>query len=180
MRVFTGYDYPALSYAAAWGRLVSAIRECAERAAKYGVVTGVQNHHDMASGWETMHDLIVAVSHANCKALYDAWAPALQGAHLEESARKMATMTIHITVADYQLRPRYKYQPQLVNYEMATPYVQAVPMGEGFIDYEGFLRGLGPKISVAYEMCSPLLHGGDLKTLDDYARRFVAYIKTLD
>lgn len=180
VRVFSGYDHPALKYDLAWGRLVAALRECSDRAAKHGVVVGVQNHHDMACGWETMHDLIAAVGHTNCKAMYDAWAPALHGASLGESSRKMASMTIHTTVADYQLRPRYKYQPQLVNYEAATPYVQAVPMGEGFIDYAGFLRGLGPGVSVAYEMCSPLLHGGTLETLDDYARRFVAYMKELE
>ena len=179
VRVFTGYDHPSLGYGAAWVRLVAALRECAERASTYGVLIGVQNHHDMACGWESMHDLIEAAGHANCKAMYDAWAPALHGVQLEESARKMAAMTIHTTVADYQLRPRYKYQPQLVNYEPATPYVQAVPMGEGFIDYAGFLRGLGPEVSVAYEMCSPLLHGGALETLDGYARRFVGYMKEL-
>lgn len=177
VRVFTGYDHPALQYGAAWARLVAALRECSNRAARHGVVIGVQNHHDMACGWETMHDLINAVDHPNCKAMYDAWAPALQGANLEESARKMAPITIHTTVADYQLRPRYRYQPQLVNYTAETPNVQAVPMGEGFIDYPAFFRGLGSGVPVAYEMCSHLLHGGAINTLDDYARKFVAYMR---
>ena len=179
VRVFTGYDHSALQYGAAWSRLVAALRECSSRAARHGVMIGVQNHHDMACGWETMHDLIRAVDHPNCKAMYDAWAPALQGANLEESARKMAPITIHTTVADYQLRPRYRYQPQLVNYTAETPNVQAVPMGEGFIDYTAFFRGLGSGVPVAYEMCSPLLHGGAVNTLDDYARKFIAYMKTL-
>ena len=179
VRVFTGYDHPALSYGAAWARLVSALRECAVRAYQHGVVIGVQNHHDMACGWETLHDLIAAIDHPNCKAMYDAWAPALQSANLEESARKMAPLTIHTTVADYQLRPRFRYQPQLVNYVPETPYVQAVPMGEGFIDYPAFFRGLGEDVPVAYEMCSPLLHGGTLATLDDYAKKFIAYMKAL-
>ena len=33
--------------------------------------------------------------------------------------------------------------------------------------------------SIAYEMCSPLLHGGDLATLDCYARRFIEYMSSL-
>jgi sugar phosphate isomerase/epimerase len=85
---------------------------------------------------------------------------------------------VHTTVSDYQLRPRYRYHAPLVIYTPETPYVQAVPMGEGFIDYRSFMAALragGFDGSIAYEMCSPLLHGGDLATLDRYARRFLEY-----
>ena len=50
---------------------------------------------------------------------------------------------------------------------------------EGVIDYPTFFDALaetgfdGP---VAYEMCSPLIHGGSLETLDRYARGFVDYM----
>lgn len=179
VRIFTGYEHGSLHYLSAWNRIVAALGECAERAARAGAVIGVQNHHDMACGWESMADLIDAVNHPHCKAMFDAWAPALQGADLALAAKKMAAMTIHTTVADYQLRPRYKYDPQLVNYVAGTPYVQAVPMGEGFIDYRSFLGNLSGDTSVAYEMCSPLLGGGDIGTLDRYARQFVAYMRAL-
>jgi sugar phosphate isomerase/epimerase len=52
-------------------------------------------------------------------------------------------------------------------------------MGEGFIDYSSFFAALeegGFSGSIAYEMCSPLLDGGDLATLDHYARRFLDYM----
>jgi sugar phosphate isomerase/epimerase len=55
-------------------------------------------------------------------------------------------------------------------------------MGEGFIDYASFFRGLldgGFAGTIAYEMCSPLLHGGALDVLDRYARRFLEYIGSL-
>ena len=78
------------------------------RAAPLTVTLGVQNHHDVAVGFESMFDLIEAVGHPNCRAMFDAWAPALQGADLVEAARRMAPVTCHTTVADYQLRPRYK------------------------------------------------------------------------
>jgi sugar phosphate isomerase/epimerase len=112
--------------------------------------------------------------------MFDAWAPALQGADLMEAARRMAPVTCHTTVADYQLRARYKYNPAIVNYEPQTPYVQAVPMGEGFIDYGAFfgeLRQGGFNGSVAYEMCSPLLGGGSLENLDRYAKRFLEFMR---
>jgi sugar phosphate isomerase/epimerase len=178
--VFTGYEHPAASYSAQWTMIVTALRECARRAADVGVTIGVQNHHDLAVGSEAMHDLILTVNEPNCRAFYDAWAPALCGEDLEGAAGRLARLTAHTTVADYQLRPRFRYHPALVNYTRETPAVQAVPMGDGFIDYRAFFRSLrenGFTGSIAYEMCSPLLDGGSMETLDRYARRFLDYLR---
>ena len=35
--------------------------------------------------------------------------------------------------------------------------------------------GLGSEVLMDYEMCAPVLHGGAINTLDDYARKFIAY-----
>ena len=102
VRVFTGYENPAASYSHQWNLVVETLRECSRRAAPLGVIVGVQNHHDIAAGYETMHDLITAVGEPNCRALFDAWAPALHGADLAAAARKLAPLTVHTTVADYQ------------------------------------------------------------------------------
>jgi sugar phosphate isomerase/epimerase len=149
------------------------------RAADLSVVIGVQNHHDIGVGFESMHDMIEAVNEPNCRALWDAWAPALQGVDLAAGARRLGALTAHTTIANYQRRPRYRYQPELVNYIEQTPYVQAVPIDEGFIDYRAFLaamRSHGFRGTVAYEMCSPLLGGGSVENLDRYARRFVEFL----
>jgi sugar phosphate isomerase/epimerase len=122
------------------------------------------------------------VAEPNCKAIFDAWSPALHGTDIVEAARTMAPLTCHTTVADYQLRPRFKYHSRLINYEAQTPWVQAVPMGEGFIDYAGFLKAMrsgGYRGPVAYEMCSPLLGGGATENLDCYARRFLEFLAGL-
>ncbi|MGH9672165.1 MAG: sugar phosphate isomerase/epimerase family protein, partial [Bryobacteraceae bacterium] len=139
----------------------------------------VQNHHDMAAHHTVLRDLITAVGEPNCRAIFDAWAPALHGADIVQAAAELAPLTCHTTAADYQTRPRMKYHPAVVNYTAGTPWVQAVPMGEGFIDYRGFLSALragGYGGGVAYEMCSPLLGGGALENLDCYARRFLDFI----
>jgi sugar phosphate isomerase/epimerase len=71
---------------------------------------------------------------------------------------RLASLTVHTTVADYVRLLRFRYQPELVNYRRESDYVQAVPMGQGFIDYPGFLgtlRAHGFNGTVAYEMCSP-------------------------
>ncbi len=160
--------------------MVAALKECAKRASEFGVTIGVQNHHDIAVGYESQYDLIQAVDEPNCKALFDAWAPALHGEDLDAAARKMAPVTAHTTIAAYQKRPRYHYDPAVVNYTALTPCVQAVPIDEGFIDYRKFLSALssgGFRGSVAYEMCSPLMGGGSMENLDRYAARFLEFFQ---
>jgi sugar phosphate isomerase/epimerase len=179
VRIFSGYEHPASAYLAQWNMTVAAVKECSRRAADFGVTIGLQNHHDLGVGYESFHDLIRQVNEPNCRPLFDAWSPALHGDDLGKAAALLAPHMPHTTVADYQKRPRYRYEPSVVNYVPATPYAQAVPMGEGFIDYRAFFRALaaaGFTGSVAYEMCSPLLGGGDTKTLDRYARRFLEYM----
>jgi sugar phosphate isomerase/epimerase len=182
VRVFTGFDHAAASYDQQWNWCVAALQECARYAATLGVTVGVQNHHDVAGHWQSLLDLLADVNHPNCKAMFDAWAPALHGDDLAEAARRMAPHMVHTTVADYIRRPRFRYQPALVNFTREPDAVRAVPMGEGFIDYRTFLRALragGYQGYVAYEMCSPLRGGGGEENLDRCARRFLEYMGTV-
>jgi sugar phosphate isomerase/epimerase len=182
IRIFTGYETAGVPPEAARKTVVDALRECAQRAAEFGVTVGVQNHHDIACDYRSLHDLILEVDEPNCRAMFDAWAPALQGTDLGSAAKFIGSLTVHTTFANYQLRPRFRYRPELVNYEALTPMVQAVPMDEGFIDYATFLSALqsvGFRGSVAYEMCSPLAGGGRLENLDGYASAFLHYMQRL-
>ena len=178
VRIFTGYESPHASFPEQWNLVVSTLAEAAQRAAEFNVTLGLQNHHDIGVGCEAMHDILHAIQSPHLKALYDAWAPALQGVDLETAASRLGAHTVHTTIADYQLRPRYQYQPQLINYVAQTPAVIAVPMGEGVIDYKLFLRALrtnGFRGSIAYEMCSPLIGGGSIENLDYCAKRFIEW-----
>ncbi|MGO9258833.1 MAG: sugar phosphate isomerase/epimerase family protein [Bryobacteraceae bacterium] len=183
LRIFTGYENPAAGYIAQWNAVVAAIKELSRRAAEFGVTIGVQNHHDLGAGFESQHDLVLAVGEPNCKALFDAWAPALHGADLAEAAKRMAPITAHTTIANYQKRPRYHYDPGVVNYVALPPYLQAVAIDEGFIDYRKFLRAMrqgGFQGTVAYEMCSPLAGGPSMENLDRCARKFVEFLSEVD
>ena len=182
VRIYTGYENPAGSYLPQWNLIVESLKECAQRAAEFGVMLGVQNHHDIAVDYRSQRDLINAVDEPNCKALFDAWAPALQGTDIVEAARVMAPMTAHTTIANYQKRPRFCYEAGVVNYTPQTPYVQAVPIEEGFIDFGAFLaalHGSGFRGSVAYEICSPVLGGGGIENLDRYAKGFLRFMDSL-
>jgi sugar phosphate isomerase/epimerase len=180
VRIFTGYEHPALPHSRAWDRTVAAVKECARRARDLGAVLAVQNHHDLAGHSEAFYHFLRAVDDPACRAAFDAWAPTLQGDDVLAAARKLAPLTIHTTVADYVRLPRFRYRPELVNYHRGDDYVQAVPVGEGIIDYRGFLTAFkehGFDGSVAYETCSPLRDGGDLETLDRYARGFLEFLR---
>ncbi len=182
VRIYTGYENPAGSYLPQWNLIVESLKECAQRAAEFGVTLGVQNHHDIAVDYRSQRDLINAVDEPNCKALFDAWAPALQGTDIVEAARVMAPMTAHTTIANYEKRPRFHYDAEVVNYTPQTSYVQAVPIDEGFIDYGAFLAALdgsGFQGSVAYEICSPVLGGGGIENLDRYAKGFLRFMDSL-
>jgi sugar phosphate isomerase/epimerase len=180
VRIFTGYEHCALPYSRAWDLTVNSIKECAKRAADVGAILAVQNHHDLAAHSEAFLLFLRAVDEPTCRAAFDAWAPVLHGDDLVVAATKLASLTVHTTVADYIRLPRFRYQPEFVNYRRDVDYVKAVPVGEGIIDYGKFLTALkehGFNGSVAYEMCSPLRDGGDLETLDSYARRFLEFMK---
>jgi sugar phosphate isomerase/epimerase len=191
VRVFTVFERDGLPYQTSWGHAVACLREAARRAADYGVVLGVQNHHDLALDHRSLADLLAEIGAPNCKACFDAWAhaPTAQvsgpddrqdGDGLAAAVRSLAPLIAHTTVADYVHRPRYQYQPRLVNYIRKEDTLRAVPMGEGFIAYKSFfqtLQAIGYKGYVAYEMCSPLRGGGGEQNLDNYARRFVDHMK---
>jgi len=182
VRVFTSFERETTSPAIAWNQTVLCLREAAKRAADFGVTLGVQNHHDLAVHPDSLADLLSEIGEPNCKACFDAWAPALQGVDLTQAVQRMAPWLAHTTVADYVRRPRFQYLPCLVNYAPRPEMVRAVPMGRGFIDYPAFFRALGQASYsgyVAYEMCSPLEGGGSESNLDRCAAAFISYMHEL-
>lgn len=180
VRVFTAFDREHLSYDLQWSWCVDCLRECSRRAADFGVSIGVQNHHDLAADYESLFDLLTEVNEPNCRAMFDAWSPALHGVDLAAAVKKVAPFITFTTVADYVRRPRYKYHPRLVHYSEQQEVVRAVPMGQGFIDYKGFfgaLKEVGYDGWIAYEMCSPLEGGGSEENLDRCARLFQDWMR---
>jgi sugar phosphate isomerase/epimerase len=180
LRIFTGYATELEGASRDWDLCVRAVRECAAVAADYGVVLGVQNHHDVGVGVDTYLEFLDDVGHLNCRAMFDPWAPALHGEDLRTAARRLAPRMVQTTLADYVRLPRYAYLPGLVNYRRLDDMTRAVPLGEGFVDLEGFFAGLregGFEGYVAYEMCSPLRGGGSVENLDRAAARSLAKIK---
>jgi sugar phosphate isomerase/epimerase len=181
VRVFTAYESPGQSPHAAWQRVVATLREMCDRAAPHRMTIAVQNHHDVGLHTDALLELLHDVGRTNCKLGFDAWSPALRGEDLYAAAKKAAPHTAITTNADYIRLPRYRYRPELVNYEPAAPeLVRAVPFGTGFIDYPAFFRGLrdgGFDGLATFEMCSPIRGGGAIEDLDEYARTYLRWMK---
>ena len=178
VRVFTGYNVNGLSYLSQWGIVLDALRECARRSAGLGVTIGLQNHHDIGADTAGMLDLIAEIGEPNVKAMYDAWAPALQGENLAEAVKAMAPHIVYTTVADYVKKPRWRHAGD-AGFIRGDDIVRAVPMGEGVIAYAEFfnaLKSAGYDGWVSYEICSPVRGGGAESNLDLYAKQFLDYM----
>ncbi len=182
VRVFTAYESEGQDPQVHWRRVVTTLREMCDRAAAHGVALAIQNHHDLALDTDALLDLLTEINRPNCKLGFDAWSPALRSEDLYAAARKAAPHTIITTNADYVRVPRYRYRPELVNYERLAPdWVRATPFGTGFIDYAAFFRGLrdgGFDGLAVYEMCSPVRGGGDLANLDACATTYLNWMRT--
>ncbi len=181
VRVFSSYEADQSSPQQTWGGMVTALREMCDRAAEYKVTIAVQNHHDLGVHSDVLLELISDVDRSNCKVGFDAWAPALCGENLFESARKMAPHAVMTTNADYIRLPRFRYQPELVSYQPIWPdWVRAVKFGDGFIDLGSFFAGLreGGFDGIAnYEMCSPVRGGGSIQNLDAYCQHYLSWMR---
>jgi sugar phosphate isomerase/epimerase len=183
VRVFSGYYSSPNDYQRDWTTCVTALREAASAAADYGVILGLQNHHDVGVSVDAFEELLDDVAHPNLRAMFDPWASALHGDDLYQAARRMAPRMVQTTLADYVRLARYQYRPDLVNYQpLDPPAVRAVPLGDGFLDLDSFFAGLkegGFTGYVAYEMCSPLRGGGSEANLDAAARKSLQAIQRL-
>lgn len=182
VRVFTGYTTEEAGYMDDWTRCVKSIRECTAIASDYGIILGLQNHHDVGIASSAFAEFLDDVNHPNCRAMYDPWSPALMGEDPYLGARLLAPRMVQTTLADYIRLKRFAYMPGLVNYRPLPEMVRAVPLGEGFIDLKRFFAGLkegGFDGYVAYEMCSPLRGGGSESNLDVTAGASLTKIKEL-
>jgi sugar phosphate isomerase/epimerase len=184
LRIFTGYERQGVSYDAQYTELLRGLRMATRVAAKYGVTLLVQNHHDLCLHHDQLAWMMKEVCETNCKIAFDAWSPFLEGLsgkELTEAVETVAPWLGWTTVADYVRHPRFRYEPQLVNYvRQEADLVRAVTPGTGLVDYAAFFEGLrfaGYRGHVAYEMCAVLEGGGVVDNLDRNAQAFLEFLK---
>ncbi len=182
VRIFTGYERPNIPFDKQYALVAEGLKLAGKKAAEYGITLAVQNHHDIASHHETMLWLLNEVNLPNVKAAFDAWTPTLEGLDADQmkaAVERMKPYIVHTTAAQYVRLPRYHYEHTLTNFVKDKTVIRAVPMAEGFIDYDTFFRSLqaiGYQGYIAYEMCEVLDGGGDIDNLDRTAKAFLEYV----
>lgn len=181
VRVFTGYERTDMPFSRQWQLIVDALQACCDRAARFGITVGVQNHHDIGVHTKSLTALLAAVDRPNVIPMFDCWSPYLRGEDITEGVRSMAPRMQFTTAADYRVLPRARYHPEVVNYSTAgPPFALAVLMGEGDLPYRPFFTALaeaGYRGWVSYETCSPIQGGGSLENLERYAKAFLEYMR---
>ena len=183
IRIFTGFERAGVVFDKHWEACVKGLKISAQLAADFGVTLAVQNHHDIALHHDAMRWMLEEVNEPNCKAGFDAWAPALEGLERKEmknAVRTMAPFIVQTIAADYVRLPRYTYQPHLTNFSHHQDAIRAVPMGTGIVDYPSFfsaLEEIGYQGWVIYEMCEVLRGGGSMENLDKCASEFLKYMR---
>lgn len=181
IRVFTGYLTDLADHQSDWVNCVTALKECASVCADYGLVLGIQNHHDIGVDLAAYQELLDEVDHPHARAMFDPWSVGLQGADLYQAAKTMAPRMVQTTLADYIRLPRWQYRSALINYQpVDPPAVKAVRLGDGCLDLNEFFRGLregGFQGYVAYEICSPIRGGGAEANLDAAAKHALEKIR---
>jgi sugar phosphate isomerase/epimerase len=186
VRVFTGYERPGIPYASQYAMVVEGLKMAGKIAAQYGVTLVVQNHHDIAVHHDAMKWLLDEVNMPNVKAAFDCWSPTMEGLSSEEIKKAIYTMKpyiLHTTCADYEKLPRFRYEPEEVNYVPLLPENRLVPIGEGYLDYKTFistLKEIGYQGYIAFEMCAELKGGGSVENLDKTAKAFLEYVKQFE
>ncbi|MGH9325801.1 MAG: sugar phosphate isomerase/epimerase family protein, partial [Terriglobia bacterium] len=168
-----------------YSAVVEVLRLSGTQAARYGVTLAVQNHHDLAVTADGMQWLLNEVNLPNVKAAWDAWSPSAQGytpAEIREDVLKLKPYIVYTTAAQYMTLPRYRYLPDIVNYQKIPSVNLEVPMGPGMVDYDSFfaaLKEIGYQGYVGYEICAVTRGGGSIENLDRVAMSFLDYAKKL-
>lgn len=183
VRIFTGYERPGIPFDKQYAEVVSGLKMAGKLAAEYDVTLAVQNHHDIALHHDVMYWLLNEVNQPNVMAGWDAWSPTLEGLtseELRESILKLKPFMVNTIAADYVTHPRFNYVNQLTNYQEEQAVMRAVPMGQGIIDYDIWMKTLkeiGYQGWIVYELCEVLEGGGSIENLDRAARIFLEYME---
>jgi len=131
---------------------VDALRECARRG-RTPASHRRPEHHDIACGFESLYDFIqewITPIAARCSTRGRRRCTERTSGGCGE----VSALTVHTTIANYQMRPRYRYVPALVNYEKLTPRFRGAIDGGGAHRLHSVSLGMeagGFSGTVAYE-----------------------------
>lgn len=182
VRTYTGFTADGIPFRQQWDQVVLGLREAADRAADFGLILGVQNHSCIAAHPDSMLDMIADINRENVKVVLDAPFIAAFGKPIRETVLRYGDLIAFSHLTDFVRRPRYRYDSATVTFSENGEEMVGVPPGQGSTDYGEFvaaLREIGYRGWLSYEMCSPLVGGGDEDNLDRTAIAAREYVEGL-
>jgi sugar phosphate isomerase/epimerase len=183
VRIYSAFLRPQISYEDQWNWCVQYIREGARFAADQGVILALQNHSEMTVHYEDLLQMIREIGSPAVKIALDAPYILKTGEPYEKAVAAAGPLIVYSTASDFtQHEVAFHNAPS--TFKMTGYYTlmrtQAVPAGEGQIDYRRYFRALksvGYDAYMAYEICTPIRGGGGEANLDRCASLSLAHLR---
>lgn len=183
VRVFAsgmGDMHTGASFYEQWTWVRENLMETAKYAEDCGVTLGLQNHSPLMHSYKNVLQMIKEVGSDSVKAIIDAPLLFKTGELLTEAVREVGNLMVHSHTGDLLSQPRSL--EHTTGGFRKTYSANAVPMGEGNVDYKTFiksLREINYEGFLSYEICSPILGGGTEKNLDRCVKKALEYTRSL-
>lgn len=182
VRIFSGYLHPNASYNQQWCWCREYIKEAAKIAEDYEVVLGLQNHPAIAGTYEDILAMINEVDSKSVGIILDQAYINWTKNSIVDAIRYTGKRIVHSHVLDY------KTKSPIVEHLQAgigrTSRIETVPIGEGEVDFELFIRLLnevGYRGFLSYEICGPIYKDHNLITnlegVEEYLKKGLAHMR---
>jgi sugar phosphate isomerase/epimerase len=183
VRIYSGFLRPQIPYEDQWNWCVQYIREGARFAEDQGVILALQNHSEITVHYQDLLQMIQEIGSPAVKVAFDAPYVLKTGEPYEKAVAAVGPLIVYSTASDF-VQHEVAFHNAPSTFKMTGYYTlkrtQAVPAGEGEIDYRRYFRALksaGYDSYMAYEICTPIRGGGSEANLDRCASLSLAHLR---
>jgi sugar phosphate isomerase/epimerase len=183
VRIYSGFMRPQISHEDQWNWCVQYIREGAKFAEDQNVILALQNHSEITVHHADLLQMVHEIGSPAAKIALDAPYILKTGEPYEKAVAAAGPLIVYSTASDF-IRHEVAFHNAPSTFKMTGYYTlwrtQAVPAGEGQIDYRRYFRALksaGYDSYMAYEICTPIRGGGSEANLDHCASISLAHLR---
>lgn len=187
LRVFSAFLIPGVSRDQQWKWAVQGLKEGCHYAEEKGVNLALQNHSELTLNYFDVLRMVDEIGSDNLKVEIDAPHVTTTGDSCEKVVKEVGNLLVYSVASDYKeiSVPMGQYPSTLFSKDNGLFKMfrkQAVPVGEGIVDWHSFFKALldiGYDGFIGYEVCSPIVGGGSEENIDRVCRESLKYMKEL-
>ncbi len=183
VRIYSGFLRPQIPFEDQWNWCVQYIGEGAKFAEDHDVILALQNHSEITVHYEDLLQMIQEINSSVVKIALDAPYILKTGEPYEKAVTAAGSLIVYSTASDF-IQHEVAFHNAPSTFKLTGYYTlkrtQAVPAGEGQIDYRRYFRALksvGYDSYMAYEICTPIRGGGSEANLDRCASLSLAHLR---